>query len=175
MNYGVSHRHGSDLAFLWLWHRQVAVAPVGPLAWEPPYATGTALKRKKDKTKKKKKNQKQQTNKTHTQMNYIIIQCVRCLIDFRLKLRWIQGCIPFSRVWVGSFPCHFQLLQAGHIYPLALSSFPASSKLANINWVIFIVYHPDCFFCPLCTFSRTLVIILGLLENPGKPPYFKVS
>ena len=43
-----------DLAWLWV----AAVAPIGPLAWEPPYATGVALKRQK--TKKKK--QQQQKN-----------------------------------------------------------------------------------------------------------------
>ena len=41
-----------DLA--WLWHRPVATAPIGPSAWEPPYATGVALKRQKDGEKKKK-------------------------------------------------------------------------------------------------------------------------
>ena len=51
MSYGVGHRCGSDLAWLWLW--PAAVAPIGPLAWEPPYAVGAALKSKK---KKKKKN-----------------------------------------------------------------------------------------------------------------------
>ena len=34
---------------LWLWHRQAAVAPIQPLAWEHPYATGVALKRQKKK------------------------------------------------------------------------------------------------------------------------------
>ena len=33
-----------ELALLWLWHRPAAVAPIGPLAWEPPYAAGAALK-----------------------------------------------------------------------------------------------------------------------------------
>jgi len=33
---------------LWLWRRPVATAPIGPLAWEPPYATGAALKIQKD-------------------------------------------------------------------------------------------------------------------------------
>ena len=37
------------LALLWLWHRPAAVALIGPLAWEPPYAAGTALKSKKKK------------------------------------------------------------------------------------------------------------------------------
>ena len=49
VSYGVLHRCGSDLALLWLWHRPEAVAPIRPLAWEPPYAVGVALKRQKDK------------------------------------------------------------------------------------------------------------------------------
>ena len=32
---------------LWLWCRPEATAPTGPLAWEPPYAVGVALKRQK--------------------------------------------------------------------------------------------------------------------------------
>ena len=54
MSYGVDHRRGSDLALLWLWPRPAAVAPIRPLAWEPPYAVGVALKRQnKNKNKKK--------------------------------------------------------------------------------------------------------------------------
>ena len=34
---------------LWLWRRPAAVALIGPLAWEPPYAMGTAQKNKKKK------------------------------------------------------------------------------------------------------------------------------
>ena len=37
-----------DLA--WLWHRQAATAvPIQPLAWELPYATGVAIKKKRKK------------------------------------------------------------------------------------------------------------------------------
>ena len=32
---------------LWLWHSPAATAQIQPLAWEPPYAMGAALKRKK--------------------------------------------------------------------------------------------------------------------------------
>ena len=39
---------------LWLWQRPVATAPIGLLAWEPPYAKGAALKRQKDQKEKKK-------------------------------------------------------------------------------------------------------------------------
>ena len=48
---GEGRRHGSDLMLLWLWHRPAAVALTGPLAWELPYATSVALKRKKKKKK----------------------------------------------------------------------------------------------------------------------------
>ena len=49
MSCGVGHRGSLDLALLWLWCRPAAVAPIRPLAWEPPYASGTALKKTKDK------------------------------------------------------------------------------------------------------------------------------
>ena len=46
MSCGVGHRLGWDLALLWLWCKPAATAPIGLLAWEPPYATGVALKKK---------------------------------------------------------------------------------------------------------------------------------
>ena len=46
MNCGVVGRHGWDLGLPWLWCRLAAVALIGPLAWEPPYATGAALQSK---------------------------------------------------------------------------------------------------------------------------------
>ena len=33
-----------DLPLLWLWRRPVATAPIQPLAWEPAYVVGRALK-----------------------------------------------------------------------------------------------------------------------------------
>ena len=36
-----------DLVLLWLWHRLEATALIRPLAWEPPYAVGTALEKAK--------------------------------------------------------------------------------------------------------------------------------
>ena len=50
MSRGIGGRHNLDPALLWLWGRPVATAPIGPLAWEPPYAAGTALKRQKKKS-----------------------------------------------------------------------------------------------------------------------------
>ena len=51
MSCGVGCRHSSDSALLWLWGRPAARAPIRPLAWESPYATGAALE--KAKTNKK--------------------------------------------------------------------------------------------------------------------------
>ena len=47
---GVGHRCGSDPVLLWQWCRQAAAASIRPLAWEPPYASGAALKRQKKKS-----------------------------------------------------------------------------------------------------------------------------
>ena len=49
MSCGVVRRRSLDLVLLWLWCRPVATAPIHPLAWEPPYAVGVALKRQKEK------------------------------------------------------------------------------------------------------------------------------
>ena len=45
MSCGVSSKRSSDPALLWLWCRPAAIALIQSLAWEPPYATGTAPKR----------------------------------------------------------------------------------------------------------------------------------
>ena len=39
---------GLDSALLWLWCRPAPAALIQPLAWEPPYAEGMAIKRKKE-------------------------------------------------------------------------------------------------------------------------------
>ena len=54
MSCGVGCRRGSDPALLWLWCRAPAITLIEPLAWEPQYAMGVALKRQKKRRKKKK-------------------------------------------------------------------------------------------------------------------------
>ena len=56
MSCNVGLRRSSDLTLLWLWRRLAATAPIRPLAWEPSYAMGVALKRQKEKKKEKKNN-----------------------------------------------------------------------------------------------------------------------
>ena len=52
MSCGVGRGCSLDPALLWLWCRPAAAAPIRPLAWEPPYAAGAALKRQKTKKEK---------------------------------------------------------------------------------------------------------------------------
>ena len=49
MSCGVGDTCSSDLAWRWLWLWPAAIAPVRPLAWEPPYAMGIVLKKQKKK------------------------------------------------------------------------------------------------------------------------------
>ena len=80
MSCGVGRRCGSDseLLLLWLWCRPVATAPIGPLAWEPPYATSGALKRQK--------RQKQTKNKpTLVSLGLNIFSTLPLLLPFSFK------------------------------------------------------------------------------------------
>ena len=45
MSCGVGRRRGLDPELLWLWCRPAAVVLIHILAWEPPCATGVAVKR----------------------------------------------------------------------------------------------------------------------------------
>ena len=53
MSCGVGRRLSLDPALLWFWRRPVATAPIRPLAWEPPYASGAALEKGKKKENSK--------------------------------------------------------------------------------------------------------------------------
>ena len=48
---GVGRRCALDLVWLWLWRRLAVTALIRPLAWDPPYPVGVALKRLNKQTK----------------------------------------------------------------------------------------------------------------------------
>ena len=58
---GAGRRHGSDLAWLWLWHRPAATAPIPTPSWKLPHAVGVALKKQKKKKKKKERKERGST------------------------------------------------------------------------------------------------------------------
>ena len=54
----MGRRPGSEPKLLWLWCRLAVAAPIRPLAWKLPYATGAALKRPKKKKKKERERER---------------------------------------------------------------------------------------------------------------------
>ena len=52
-----------------LWCRPAAVAPLRPLAWEPPYAVSASIKRQKTKKKKKKKKKEKKRERVKEEKN----------------------------------------------------------------------------------------------------------
>ena len=105
MSCGVGLRCGLDptLLCLCLWHRLVASASIGPLAWEPPYAMGVALKRQKKKKKEKERKRKPQIVATH-QQSFWFSRCRmgprRCIADSSQELR-----VQMLRRAFGVFEC----------------------------------------------------------------------
>ena len=90
---------------LWLWHRVVAAAPFGAVAWEPPYSSGEALKR-----------QNKQTNKNNLNNRTCCISQYSCLMNgFSSAMKSGRICMT-SRVilWYQDQPvwCHPQVLPA---------------------------------------------------------------
>ena len=93
-----------DPALLWLRYRMVAIALIGPLAWEIPYAVGIDLKRKKKKRKKKRKQAKQlamvevctpqksvnANQQTHTSSIELVVLGFFCLSSLGPLLRHIE-------------------------------------------------------------------------------------
>ena len=73
---GVGCRHCSDPVLLWLWCRPAATAPIGPLAWKPPYAMGAAqemAKRQQQKKQQKNNKKKKQQKKPQSLISGMII------------------------------------------------------------------------------------------------------
>ena len=52
MSCGVGRRLGLNMALMRLLCRPVAIAPIGPLPWEPPYVTSMVLKKERKKKRR---------------------------------------------------------------------------------------------------------------------------
>ena len=79
----VCRTRGLDPVLLWLWFRLAAAALIWPLAWEAPYATGTALKRPKK--KKKKKRNKHHSNEIDLIFYPYALQTWRCPLSLHIS------------------------------------------------------------------------------------------
>ena len=99
MSCGAGHRYGSDLALLWLWRRLAAVASIGPLAWETPYATNVALKSKKKKKKRREKDI-QEFSKYTTHRLYLREKVIRTLNnEWMNPKKKVKGSLKEEKKW----------------------------------------------------------------------------
>ena len=147
MSCGVGCRCGSDLA-LWLWCRLAAVTPIGPLAWEPPYAACLAIKRQKTK--------KQTNKKTHSD-SVCLHFCLSSQLMLQLLVRGShfekQGCKTLKpgtldlQLLLGSW-----LLLLFGLFKQALEEPRNSSRLASPGTSLFLAFPPvpprDLCTCP---------------------------
>ena len=116
---GVGHRHGSDPTLLWLWRRLADLAPIQSLAWELPYATGAALKSKKE---KKEKNKYLITNVESLVLSYALRLVVEKALYYKMvkePTSSIEGGCPaliddFER-WKPTL-CFVMLLRSGRVF-----------------------------------------------------------
>ena len=88
MSCGIGCRLGPDPLLLWLWCKPEATAPIRSLAWEPPYASGTALEKTKNK------------NKTNKQNNLLGSSCCGSAVTDLTNIYEDVGLIPGLTPWV---------------------------------------------------------------------------
>ena len=126
MSCGVGPRRGSDLEWLWLWHRLEATAPIRPLAWESPCAAGAALKEAKGQKKKKVK---------PGQSPYYIIPFYKALLPFlscfMCALVYCFSATSKLLAWGGQRPCEFCSLVDSVLRTVSGTQW----KLNNYLWV----------------------------------------
>ena len=115
MSCGVCCRRSLDPAFLWLWCRVAAVAPIQPLAREHPYASGASLKRQKKKGQKNspfvanKKSCYQKKKKKKKRKKFILTSTVsEFRVNFIFDLKYIGTtlCVHVAQI---SRYCSFQV------------------------------------------------------------------
>ena len=94
------HRHGSDSTLLWLWRGMAATTPIRPLAWEPPYAEGAAVERKKKKKKVTHPNNRKIKSKTWVSSLSVTLLLLYEITEylFLLTLHSIFSCVLITAI-----------------------------------------------------------------------------
>ena len=110
MSCGIGHRHGWDLALLWLGCRPVVTALIQPLAWEPPYVTGMALKRPKKKKKKNNNNNNKTKPKKEKDFMKKLFSSASC------PMNWTDSAAMWLSTWVAEECLEFTICWLWVIY-----------------------------------------------------------
>ena len=140
MRCGVGHRHGSDPELLWLWHRPSGEAPIGPLAWELPYATSVALKSQKKKKKREREREREREKQrpkgtTRLESLYVILTNSNTLCNCdntkgkKFGLLWVVNCGHMSRKYLKDTCFYRFILSIDSPSPvLRMFAFPGTAR-----------------------------------------------
>ena len=152
MNCGVGHRHGSDNTLLW--RRPAATALILPQAWEPPYASGEALKSKTNK----------QTNKKHVPFSHYLCVHVHGNWGLERNLKALSS-KEKSVVFLKKCPSVWQSLREHMIQTLHKAMVREERSNSTIQRGGFLT--PLClpFFPTLSTLRRRLAVVLSSLKS----------
>ena len=133
MTCGVGHKHGSDLALPWLWHRLAAVTPLWLLAGKLPYAMGVALKSQKT---------NKQTKKNHYQNFPINNLEMSQMISFLPDVVWLFFSQSITCLLV-SLEVFFQSKHQYFIYFLLKYTEKYTNCSKRLDWFFTSRTHPE--------------------------------
>ena len=132
---GIGHRRGSDPELLWLWRRLVATAPIGPLAWEPPYASGAALKITKKKTK-------------------VHLSLPRCLWAFHFSLCFSQILLC---IYISPMQLDVYYLMTCLLYLCEISFFPLCKNFLPLTLLFILSLNYFCYPLPSTSLPSSIL------------------
>ena len=134
MSCGVGCRCNSDPVLLWLWCRPAAVALIGPLAREPPYAKGAALTPPHKKNTKKTKKPYHMIQQSHSwtpghtwtklQFKKIHAPPMSIATHIHIAKTWKQPECPLTDEWIKRMWCiytmeYYSAIKKNKIMPFA--------------------------------------------------------
>ena len=142
MNCDVGHRCGLDTVLLWLWWRPAAAAPIRPLAWELPYASGAALKRQKEKEDEMSTDSGLPNSRSRAGWSLLCLAmlCSRlCRFSKAAQIRW---CLDCAFGWTLR-SCSLTVFESKHEPPVSWerNTNRRKHRQKKIGWALF--YFPS--------------------------------
>ena len=160
MSCGVVCRCSSDLTLLWLWCRLAAPAPVGTLAWEPPYTEDVAQKRpkKKERTRERERERERETKLRESQL-VSLQNREQSSFTFSPLSYFMVSCLQFASTF---------FLSPQSISPFThLPPYSVASKWSPTEVYMASVLTLYCKFVPLLNVQREILIQLREVhDNP---------
>ena len=159
---------------LWLWCRPAATAPIQPLAWEPSYTRGTALRRQKEK-------KTQRLQDPWRFFSYEVIYRESNSHTFFSQLLCSEGTWQEGLTWPGCRSLRWwwhsphQLDLGSSKHGDLTSSSVSASAIRELHWPIFPWHSGDCHTlaaAPSYQLPRTTALLSKVPQSIAKNIYF---